>query len=175
MPCTIQHWKYLCFERTLLNFLLRKAHLTLPSHLPAPKQCLLIVLFSNSRPFTMEKTSIVQAVFSDLGLTIVVQEASKRQMTTTKWSELGHCSKHPLSTDWVTHLLASTHAWPQICQTTLGFGDKTVITSFLYCFLYVLIDITIIDISVAPSSPSKLREHKALIEQGHEAKWQTYF
>lgn len=44
----------------------------------------------------MEKTSIIQAVFSDLGLSMVVQEASKRQMTPTTWSELGHCSKHPL-------------------------------------------------------------------------------
>lgn len=107
MPCTIQHSKYLCCERTWLTFLLRKVHLILPSHPHAPKQHPLIVLLSYSLPFTRKKTSIIQAVFSDLGLAMAVREASKRQIIPTTWSELGHCSQHLLNP--LSHSFSGQH------------------------------------------------------------------
>lgn len=114
----------------------------------------------------MEKTSIIQAVFSDLGLTVVVQEASRRQMTLTTWCELGHCSKHPLNHHRVIRLLSSTHGWPWICQRAFGFGNKSD------DFFSLLLSIPfgrqwfICHISVSLCSPSKLRDNK----QNHEAK-----
>lgn len=54
------------------------------------------------------------------------------------WSGFGHCRKTLLQWHWAIHLPASTHGWPWICWSALGFGTKTAMTSFLYCSPYHL-------------------------------------
>lgn len=101
----------------------------------------------------MEKTSIIQAVFSDLGLTVVVQEASRRQMTLTAWCELGHCSKHPLSTTTESFVFYPAPMGDLEFARVLLALETKVMTSFLYCSLYHLADNDLSVILVFPFVP----------------------